>query len=80
MLRPEQLVVSAGSAGDGLAGVVAECRYYGHDAVLQIRPDDSGQLLLARVHGEQALPSGTPVRVTARGPVAALDDGAGVSA
>ncbi|HUA12870.1 MAG TPA: ABC transporter ATP-binding protein [Solirubrobacteraceae bacterium] len=73
MLRPEQLVVSAGE-GEGLAGTVAECRYYGHDALLQIRPEGSGQLLLARVHGEQALPSGTPVRVRARGPVAAVED------
>ena len=74
MLRPEQLEVSAAEGSAGLFGVVEDCRYYGHDALLQIRPDDSAELLLARVHGEQALPSGTAVRVRARGPVSAVPE------
>ena len=58
-----------------LGGQVEQCRYYGHDALLEIRPEAPGEqeLLLARVLGEQALPAGTRVTVAARGPVTALD-------
>ncbi len=73
MVRPEQLEVQlmASAAGAGLAGRVEQCRYYGHDALLHIRPEHPGEarVLLARVHGEQALAVGTQVRVAARGPV-----------
>jgi iron(III) transport system ATP-binding protein len=89
LLRPEQLEVRtlAPSAGDerdsagSLRGRVEQCRYYGHDAVLHIRPDsaegleqahEDTELLLARVHGEQALAVGTPVTVAAHGPATAL--------
>jgi iron(III) transport system ATP-binding protein len=88
LLRPEQLEVRTlghgagderGAAGS-LRGRVEQCRYYGHDAVLQIRPDGldgveqahDRELLLARVHGEQALPIGTPVTVAAHGPATPL--------
>jgi iron(III) transport system ATP-binding protein len=80
LIRPEQLEVRAhagavnGSGRDGLDGCVEQCRYYGHDAMLQIRTQHPGDVavLLARVHGEQALPVGTPVTVAARGPVSPL--------
>jgi hypothetical protein len=81
MLRPEQLDVQAlatgedrGGAGSGVSGRVEQCRYYGHDALLQIRAGQApaDELLLARVTGAQALPAGTPVRVRARGPVTPL--------
>ena len=79
MLRPEQLEVSprasdgAGESQLGIAGRVEQCRYYGHDALLQIRCERAGvDVLLARVHGEQALPVGSAVTVAARGPVSAL--------
>ncbi|MCW3034276.1 MAG: hypothetical protein JWM60_2621, partial [Solirubrobacterales bacterium] len=44
-------------------------------ALLHIRAEQNGgsELLLARVHGELALPVGTRVQVQARGPVTALD-------
>ncbi len=67
MVRPEQLEVSPRdtqatppSAGTTLLGHVEQCRYYGHDAVLHIRPQTrgAGEVLLARVHGERALPVG----------------------
>jgi iron(III) transport system ATP-binding protein len=80
IVRPEQLHVSprAGDAperGWGVAGQVEQCRYYGHDALLQIRADDAGAaagVLVARVSGQHALPEGTPVNVAAHGPVTAL--------
>ncbi|HXB16897.1 MAG TPA: ABC transporter ATP-binding protein [Solirubrobacteraceae bacterium] len=73
MLRPEQLEVRPQGEGEGVPGRVEECRYYGHDALLQIRAgDEPGELLLARVTGAEALPKGTPVRVRARGAVTPL--------
>jgi iron(III) transport system ATP-binding protein len=73
IVRPEQLDVRVrahdhGPAA-GLEGRVEQCRYYGHDALLHIRPEQPGgaDLLLARVHGEQALAAGTPVTVVAHG-------------
>jgi iron(III) transport system ATP-binding protein len=82
MVRPEQLDVRVREedAGDesgagGLGGRVEQCRYYGHDALLHIRPEgpDGTEVLLARVHGEQALPVGTRVTVAAHGPVTPLE-------
>jgi iron(III) transport system ATP-binding protein len=78
MVRPEQLEVRVREDGGGAAGLhgrVRECRYYGHDALLQIDPDEPGvaDALLARVRGEQALAVGTRVTVAAHGPVAPLD-------
>jgi len=76
MLRPEQLEVRplANGEADGVAGRVEQCRYYGHDALLQIRAgsETAGELLLARVAGDEALTKGTPVRVRARGAVTPL--------
>jgi iron(III) transport system ATP-binding protein len=79
MLRPEQLEVRALDGGQdttaaaGVHGHVEQCRYYGHDALLQIRPDDlnggvGADLLVARVHGEAALAVGTAVSVLGHGP------------
>jgi len=83
MVRPEQLEVSiaeehpAAGPATGVHGRVEQCRYYGHDALLQIRPETPGAaVLLARVGGEDALPSGTRVLVAARGPVSGLHPGA----
>jgi iron(III) transport system ATP-binding protein len=76
MVRPEQLDVRV--LGDGaratepgarITGRVEHCRYYGHDALLRIRPEQAvvELPLLARVRGEQALPAGTRVTVGAHG-------------
>jgi iron(III) transport system ATP-binding protein len=81
MVRPEQLDVSPRDGDDaregtaGMGGRVEQCRYYGHDALLEIRPETpgDGELLLARVLGEHALPIGTAVTVVARGAVIPLD-------
>jgi iron(III) transport system ATP-binding protein len=76
IVRPEQLEVHARADGatEGLAGEVEQCRYYGHDALLEIRPADAPDAtpLLARVPGAHALAVGTPVTVLARGPVTPL--------
>lgn len=81
MVRPEQLEVSERELDDartsgphGVGGKVEQCRYYGHDAVLEIRTDPvaGAELLRARVLGRNALPVGTAVTVAARGPVTAL--------
>ncbi len=81
IVRPEQLEVRPRERTEqdgvvtGLHGHVEQCRYYGHDAVLEIRPETPAgeELLLARVIGERALAVGTQVTVAARGPVTALD-------
>jgi iron(III) transport system ATP-binding protein len=77
LVRPEQLEVRllTDDAPVGLQGTVEQCRYYGHDALLEIRPAGAldGELLIARVHGEGALAVGTTVSVLARGPVARLE-------
>ena len=84
IVRPEQLDVRpyaqsrAAEVRNGEAGLllghVEQCRYYGHDALLHIRPEDPNlpEPLLARVHGEYALPIGSRVTVTAHGLVTAL--------
>jgi multiple sugar transport system ATP-binding protein len=75
IVRPEQLRVSSGEpSGEGLPGTVEQCLYYGHDALLHIRPAEQAdaQALIARVRGEQALASGTAVLVHARGCVSAV--------
>ncbi len=78
IVRPEQLDVHIRAhynlEDDGLAGKVEQCRYYGHDALLHIRPERAGEaeLLLARVSGGQALPVGTHVSVAVHGPVTPL--------
>jgi iron(III) transport system ATP-binding protein len=79
LIRPEQLEITAGrpeaGAGeqDGLTGHVVACEYYGHDAVVRVRPDgDAGvQAVIVRTSGGPQLPAGSPVFVRARGPVIA---------
>jgi iron(III) transport system ATP-binding protein len=80
LIRPEQLDIAAASpAGsktadqDCLAGHVVACEYYGHDAVLRVRPDENpaGQEIIVRTVGGPQLPAGAPVTVRARGPVIA---------
>jgi iron(III) transport system ATP-binding protein len=75
IVRPEQLRVSSGTeSGAGLPGTVERCLYYGHDALLHIRPAErpEAEVLIARVRGEQALTSGTAVLISARGSVSAV--------
>jgi iron(III) transport system ATP-binding protein len=80
LIRPEQLELLAASpatgpeAGPGcLAGQVVACEYYGHDAVVRVRPDGApgGQEVIVRTSGGPQLPAGSAVQVRAHGPVIA---------
>jgi TOBE domain len=78
LIRPEQLEIVASEPGTGadpdcLAGRVIGCDYYGHDAVVRVRPDGqpAGDEVIVRTTGGPQLPAGAPVRVHARGPVIA---------
>jgi hypothetical protein len=68
-----------GESGEGLAGTVERCLYYGHDALLHIRPVErpGAEALIARVRGEQALAPGTAVLVSASGRVSAVAQAVG---
>jgi iron(III) transport system ATP-binding protein len=57
----------------GLAGRVIACEYYGHDAVLRVRPHDADGLpeIIVRTAGGPQLPAGADVLLRARGPVLA---------
>jgi iron(III) transport system ATP-binding protein len=79
LVRPEQLEIiarpptAAGAAAEFLAGRVIACEYYGHDAVVRVRPESgpAGQDVIVRTSGGPQLPAGSPVLVRARGPVVA---------
>jgi iron(III) transport system ATP-binding protein len=78
LIRPEQLEISERSsstaaAPDCLTGHVVACEYYGHDAVVRVRPDSAaaGQEVIVRTSGGPQLPAGAAVIVRARGPVVA---------
>lgn len=70
LLRPEQVdVVAAGDPSGGVAGVVRQCQYYGHDAVVTVDlAGAAGVAVVARVAGAPPAP-GTAVALRAEGPV-----------
>ena len=73
LVRPEQLELTRTPAGSPLTGVVVEYEYYGHDAVVRVRPDTpfGPETLVVRLTGGSAWTPGTPVGVANRGPVLA---------
>jgi iron(III) transport system ATP-binding protein len=77
LIRPEQLAVEPGlqpgQLQDGLAGHVVACEYYGHDAVVRVRPasQPGTQDVIIRTPGGPQLPVGESVIVRARGLVVA---------
>jgi iron(III) transport system ATP-binding protein len=85
LVRPEQLEIlgqpaaenapaaAGGPGADCLSGHVIACEYYGHDAVVRVRPDTEPgvQDVIVRTSGGPQLPAGSPVLVRARGPVIA---------
>jgi iron(III) transport system ATP-binding protein len=80
LVRPEQIsITAAGGAQDGgaqdggLTGRVTDESYQGHETLLTVRPDRPGgpDTILVRVPGPGGYPPGTPVTLTATGPVPA---------
>jgi iron(III) transport system ATP-binding protein len=76
MVRPEQVEIQSGRSAPGLAAHVVESHFHGHDTVILVKPDPSSGIagIVARTDGGLALPPGTEVTVTARGPVLAWLD------
>jgi iron(III) transport system ATP-binding protein len=76
LVRPEQVEIWPGRSANGLAARVIESQFHGHDTVMQVLPEASSGLgaIVARTDGGLALPPGTEVTVTARGPVLAWPD------
>jgi iron(III) transport system ATP-binding protein len=71
MVRPEQIVLVE-AAADGLEGTVASYEYFGHDAVVRVRPGPEGLPdLVVRVSGGRPLEPGHRVGLTVRGAVVA---------
>ena len=85
LVRPEQLdlqplewpqLAAPSPAAGGLAGQVIACEYYGHDAVVRVRPQAgpdgiAGPEVIVRTAGGPQLPPGALVMIRARGPVLA---------
>jgi len=78
LIRPEQLELvseGAGASGDPgtIGGQVVAYEYYGHDAVVRIRPDGAAASheVMIRTVGDARLAVGATVKIRARGPVVA---------
>jgi iron(III) transport system ATP-binding protein len=71
MVRPEQIVVGEPAAGL-LEGTVASYEYFGHDAVVRVRPGlvDLPELVV-RVTGGTPLEPGRRIGLSVLGPVVA---------
>jgi iron(III) transport system ATP-binding protein len=71
MVRPEQIVLGE-AAGGAVEGTVTSYEYFGHDAVVRVRPEPGGLPdLVVRVAGGLPLEPGNRVGVTVRGTVVA---------
>jgi iron(III) transport system ATP-binding protein len=69
MVRPEQLVLDDAGAR-GVSSVVRSYEYFGHDAVVRVKPDNGGlPELVVRITGGTPLVPGTRVGVTVHGAV-----------
>ncbi len=85
MVRPEQLVISMdepGDAGDagGVDGVVQSYEYFGHDAVVRVRPSLAAlPLLIVRITGGDPIAPGTRVSLQVRGAVVAWPEKSGIT-
>jgi iron(III) transport system ATP-binding protein len=76
MVRPEQLLIGPVDSA-GVAGEVRSYHYFGHDAVVQVRPDPEALPdLVVRITGGSALPVGSRVGLRVHGPVVAWPEGA----
>jgi iron(III) transport system ATP-binding protein len=76
LLRPEQIALDTEAADSATSAVVVETEFYGHDAVVRLRPSwERSTLLTARTGDASRAPSvGTTVSLGVRGPVVAWRD------
>jgi len=83
MVRPEQLVIGpidAAAAGPGVDGVVQSYEYFGHDAVVRVRPELSAlPMLIVRITGGDPIQPGTRVSLHVRGAVVAWPENSGIT-
>jgi iron(III) transport system ATP-binding protein len=73
MVRPEQLLLSAGHTADANACEVVDHEFYGHDAIVRLKPlhAETSTVLIVRVRGAADWPRGSIASVTVDGPVSA---------
>jgi iron(III) transport system ATP-binding protein len=73
LIRPEQIELRAGGGDSDLTATVSEYEYYGHDAIVRVRPDWAhARALVARTAGtSEPFPIGSKVGLSVRGPVVA---------
>jgi iron(III) transport system ATP-binding protein len=76
LLRPEQIALDTEQGDSATSAVVVETEFYGHDAIVRLRPNwERSTLLTARTGGAVRAPSvGTTVSLGVRGPVVAWRD------
>ena len=70
MIRPEQLLIGEAESAR-LAATVESYQYFGHDAVVRVRPEVDLPELVVRVTGGVPLVTGSRVGLTVQGPVVA---------
>jgi iron(III) transport system ATP-binding protein len=73
MVRPEQLLLSRGRKRGGHACEVVDHEFYGHDAIVRLKPlhAETSAVLIVRVRGAADWPRGSVASVTVDGPVIA---------
>jgi iron(III) transport system ATP-binding protein len=72
MVRPEQLLLSPGTAADPAACEVIDHEFYGHDAIVRLRPLHADTpVLVVRIRGGAEWPPGSVATVSVDGPVIA---------
>jgi iron(III) transport system ATP-binding protein len=76
LLRPEQIALDAEGSDQSVTAVVVETEFYGHDAVVRLRPNwERSTLLTARTGDASRAPSvGASVVLSVRGSVVAWRD------
>ena len=70
MIRPEQLLIGEAESAR-VAATVESYQYFGHDAVVRVRPEVDLPELVVRVTGGVPLVTGSRVGLTVQGPVVA---------
>jgi iron(III) transport system ATP-binding protein len=73
LIRPEQVKLCPVGPTQGLAGLVLEREYHGHDSVIRVKPGEQGgpAVILARISGQVPYGVGSSVMVSVEGPVVA---------